>query len=992
MKIFLFSEASSRPSGWYKKNNYSDNAEDWNSGIGTVYWNTSYVKDGIRYRRIDDNNVSVVGYVGNISEAIIPEKISFCDTEYSVNSVRSQAFSGCSELTSVVIESNADFGNASLYFTKDGIKYQVKNKDSVSVVANSYSGEFVIPETVTAGNTFTVYSLGRAFEYCGGLTSITIPNTVTEIANNAFYNCNNLTSVTIPNSIINIGSWAFSGCNSLTSVTTDCEIIGNANLYFTKDGIRYQVKNKDSVLVVENSYSGEIVIPETVTAGNTFTVYSIGTAFNNCSSLTAITIPNTVTEIENNAFYNCNSLATVTIPNSVTSIGSWAFSGCNNLDYTAYGNAFYIGNEENPYMVLVEARNKKIETCDINSQCRFINDNAFTDCNSLSEISIPESVMEIGVGAFNGCAGLQKTEYASIEQLCGIKFADNLSNPLSLTHQLYIDGEEVTTVVIPETVESIGDFAFCGCGNIWSVTIGESVETIGQSAFYDCSGLTSISIPASVKSIGGSAFGFGGSYGYYYDNNGSLQYGYFSNSHLLKAEFASIESLCNISFGNNTANPLYYAHNLYINGEKIINLVIPETVNAIGDYALNGCTSIASLTISDSVKSIGNSAFNGCSRLASIDIPNSVTSIGYYAFNDCSYLKSLSYNSNAIGSHFNNISALESIFIGDSIKAISGYEFNGCDNLVNVISMAAIPPTLNGDPYTYADIVYVPAASVEAYQKAPVWKRKEILPLDYYSISVSASNAEQGTVGGSGNFAAKQAVTIYAIPAENYHFKAWSDGNTENPRTMLANSNMQLTAIFEGDERAVNVAAASDFGSVTGAESYHYGDIVTLTATPVTGYHFVGWSDGNTENPRIVIIGDDAEYVAVFEKDEEQGGNEGGNENQGGNNEGNENQGGNGGGNENQGGNNEGNENQGGENTNPSTAVAETAANAINIYAHHNTIIVENATDEIRVYNAMGALVGRDVACRVRAELQVNGAGVYIVKVGTVAKRVMIND
>ena len=131
------------------------------------------------------------------------------------------------------------------------------------------------------------------------------------------------------------------------------------------------------------------------------------------------------------------------------------------------------------------------------------------------------------------------------------------------------------------------------------------------------------------------------------------------------------------------------------------------------------------------------------------------------------------------------------------------------------------------------------------------------------------------------------------------------------------------------------------------------------------------WSDGETSNPRIITVTGDLELTAIFESEENQGGNEQGNENQGGNNEGNENQGGNG--------------------NNPGTVVAESAANVINIYAHGNTIIVENATEEIRVYDAMGRLVCRDARPCISTEIRVSTAGLYIVKVGNVAKRVMVN-
>ena len=1080
------------------------------------------------------------------------------------------AFRNCSGLTSVIIPNTVTSIGKRAFYKCNGL---------ISLTIGS-----------------SVESIGyEAFSGCGSLTSVTIPNSVTSIDYGAFSSCGGLVFVTIPNTVKSISSYVFSGCgctiyceaknkpsgwqgewngnakvcwgvknpkftddfvcdiindtespyqieiclyrgdsitaNIPTSVTLDgkdYEVVSIAKdafkgydnlesitisndvdfssvkLFFIKDDIRYHVLNKGWVEIVANSYSGGVVIPATVEAGNTFAVKRIADkAFQNCTNLTSIVIGDSVSVIGSNAFDGCSNLTSVTIPEGATTIASNAFSNCPNLDYTAYGNAFYIGNTQNPYKVLVEAKNQKIASCDINSKSQFICDGAFSGCYNLTEITIPNTVESIGqnafsscnglksvkVGngvesignsAFSGCNSLEKTEFASVEHLCGIKFGNNCSNPLTLAHHLYIDSVEVTNLVISDSVQSIGDYALYNCSNLLSVTIGNSVESIGNYAFYGCNGLTTILIPSSVKSIG--------AYSFYYCNN------------LQRTEYASIESLCSIKFGSANANPLSIARQLYISGEKVINLVIPETVSSIGDYAFYNCTSLASITISDSVKRIGTQAFYGCSRLASVEIPNSVAIIGTEAFSGCSYLKSLSYNTNVIGSHFNNISALQSIFIGDSIKAISGSEFNGCDNLVNVISMAAVPPALNGDPYTYADTIYVPAASVDSYKSAPVWKRKEILPLDYYNIQTKADTA-RGTVSGSGNFAAKQAVTIYATPAENYHFKAWSDGNTENPRTMLVNADLNVTAIFEGDECTVNVSANSlAFGSVVGAESYHYGDTATFTATPVVGYHFLGWSDsvttnprvwivtedssfnavfeinkyaiaasadangtvvgdstynhgttatltatanvgyhfvmwsdsvttnprnvvatgdsaftavfaidthtirataengsvtgadtydygtevtitatptegyhfvkwsdGNTEATRTIIITEDWQLTAIFEKNEEQGGNE------------------------NQGGNNEGNENQGGNENTPGTAVAESAANAINIYAHGNTIIIENATAEIRVYDTMGRLVCRDARPCISTEIRVSTAGLYIVKVGNVAKRVMVN-
>ena len=167
---------------------------------------------------------------------------------------------------------------------------------------------------------------------------------------------------------------------------------------------------------------------------------------------------------------------------------------------------------------------------------------------------------------------------------------------------VYNAGNEVSgDLVIPSrvsdgkaiyTVTSIGEYAFYECSGLTSVTITEGVTSIGEEAFYECSGLTSVTIPESVTSIGEGAFA---------DCNG-----------LKKAEFASIEALCKISFKYGDANPLSYANNLYINGEKITDLVIPAGVTSIGGYAFSCCFGLTSVTIPEGVTSIGDSAFYAC--------------------------------------------------------------------------------------------------------------------------------------------------------------------------------------------------------------------------------------------------------------------------------------------------------------------------------------------------------------------------------------------
>ena len=213
-------------------------------------------------------------------------------------------------------------------------------------------------------------------------------------------------------------------------------------------------------------------------------------------------------------------------------------------------------------------------------------------------MTVPNSVTSIGINAFYDCSGLSSVNISDISSWCNISFGNDTANPLYYAGHLYLNGTEITNLTIPNTIISIGNYAFHNCSGLTSVTIPNSVTSIGRSAFFNCSGLTSVTIPNSVTSIGNGA---------YFGCNG------LSNVHI-----SDISSWCNISFGNGTANPLYYASHLYLNGTEINNLSVPSSVTSIGNYAFNGCSGLTSVTIPNSVTSIGNSAFSNCTNLKDV--------------------------------------------------------------------------------------------------------------------------------------------------------------------------------------------------------------------------------------------------------------------------------------------------------------------------------------------------------------------------------------
>lgn len=284
------------------------------------------------------------------------------------------------------------------------------------------------------------------------------------------------------------------------------------DFYLKNDGT-YEVKVGKATLL------NEIVIPSTYKGK---TVTSIGeSAFSGCSSLTNINIPDSVTSIGNYAFNSCSSLTSITIPDSVTSIWGSAFYDCDNLQYNEYENGYYLGNENNPYLVLVTAKSRDITYCNISNDTKIICNSAFYYCSNLTSITIGNSVTSIGNSAFGICSSLTSITIPG--------------SVTSIGNSAFGGCSSLTSIIIPDSVTSIGYDIFCGCANlqcneyengyylgndsnpylilrsvksrdIVSFTINNNTRFVDEFAFGGCNSLTSIVIPNSVTSIGEGVF------------------------------------------------------------------------------------------------------------------------------------------------------------------------------------------------------------------------------------------------------------------------------------------------------------------------------------------------------------------------------------------------------------------------------------------------------------------------------------------------------
>ena len=579
---------------------------------------------------------------------------------------------------------------------------------------------------ITPESEFTFTALGEdtysLAGYSGTRENIRIPatyngGTVVSIESSAFANCTGITSVIVPDSVTSIGEGAFAGCSSLESITIP--FVGAEAGKTSKDTYQYPL----GYIFGSTSYTGGTEVTQyyygSSTSRTTYSTYYIPSslrsvtvtggnilygAFYNCSTITSVTIPDSVTAIGGYAFYNCTGLTSMPIPDSVTSIGRSALSGC----------------------------------------------------TGLTSVTIPESLTNMQNSAFDNCTGLTSVYYTGdIAGWCGITFGNRSSTPLYYAGKLYIDGQLVTDLVIPDSVTKIKDYAFSGYTGLTSVNTGNSVNIIGDSAFSGCTGLTSVTIGNSVTSIGGTAFSgctgltsvtignsvtsIGSSAFWNCTGLTSLTIGSsvtnigdyaFRDCTGLKSVYytGDIAGWCAIRFKQVSSsddvcssNPLVYADEFYIGDRLVKDIVIPDSVTEIKDYAFDNFVGLTTVTIPGSVNTIGNYAFRNCTGLKAVYYTGDVANwcaIEFYTIDS----NPLQY----AGNLYIDGQLVTDLVIPDSVTEIKDYAFYGCTGLTSV----TISETLTS---IGSSAFYDCYKLVEIYNKS--------------SLSITAGSYDNGYVG-----------------------------------------------------------------------------------------------------------------------------------------------------------------------------------------------------------------------------------------------------
>ena len=709
------------------------------------------------YKIIGDSTVSVIGRSGSLGSSLtIPSIVSYNNYNYIVKEIGDYAFSTGSEgnISELEIPGSVEIIGARAFYR-----------------ALAKGINIILPEGI---------KVIRDWAFCVNLNSqwvnsVTLPASVDSVGMNAFGRTHNLYycgaacgcpwgaySVTCDNT--NTCAYLMWGGNCISPSDS---IYGQQHICY--DSIFYYRDSEKSILCgLRNRTFTNYIIPNTVKR-------ITSNAFYQCSNMRSVTIPESVRYIENNAFVGCTNLDTVyfNARECMQMNGSAVFSGCTIQHFIIGENVHRYPDHAfdmlpRPYFDSIPWRDS----------LRYIGVNCFSNYNNISgNLIFPESVDSIGNNAFSNCDSI-------ISITTNARYVGNMT---------FADCDRLVSVALGDSTQTLGNGAFSGCFRLQNINLG-GVTTIGDSVFNGCVRLENPELPTTLTTIGTRAF-----------------------------------DGCTLLAGK---------------------LTFPATITNIGDYAYNGIGTISAIEMLGATPpTIYEHTFASVSNSTPVSVPCGAV-LNYYTTNYWEnfstiveappYKLTVGSNNETMGSAAvsqqptcNNHSAIIQATAETGFHLLQWSDGNGTN-----------PRTVNMTQDSSFTAIFVPNNS---------------------QVTVVPNDPLRGTTTGSGTYGYNAPVTMTATAYDGYHFLKWNDGNTQNPRYMAATRDTTFTAIFVSNVSTITVGNANpDWGNVSGSGVYYYMNLVSLTATPVYGYHFSRWSDGNTQNPRTITVAQDSTFTAYF--------------------------------------------------------------------------------------------------------------------------------
>jgi hypothetical protein len=404
------------------------------------------------------------------------------------------------------------------------------------------------------GKTCTVTGVGTCTD-----TSIYVPEQidgykVTAIGESAFASSKTLKSIYLPDGLELIGEYAFASCRNLDNIRVpdSIKIVANNALSGTDDLNFKEYDAADYIGNDENPYLVLVRGTSEVEKISPTTKVIYNGAFSRAYEIEELTLPEGLTYIGGSAFYGCIELKKINIPSTLIGIGRKIFEFCDKLEYTEHENGQYLGNDQNPYMMLYKAPEGEIK---INENTKIIYSDAFAMNETVTTVEVPDNVICIADAAFISCSAL-----VSVTLPSGLDV---------ISENLFAGCSSLKEITLPEGIKQIGQNAFWLCESLESVVIPNGTVYIGAEAFKDCTSLSTLTIPSSVTSTGINAF----------ENDTALHTVYFDGTLLDWLSRDTAYYSC----------PTAYGADLYIDGQLLTEAVIPEEITAIGDFVFSGC-------------------------------------------------------------------------------------------------------------------------------------------------------------------------------------------------------------------------------------------------------------------------------------------------------------------------------------------------------------------------------------------------------------------